>query len=300
MLRIGLRAHDYGAPAAPEALAERLAAHGAVSAQLALAKALVPPDAGFAPGSLSPGYARRVRDAFAASKVAIAVLGCYINPVHPDGGIRESQLRRFEEHLRFAADFDCRVVGTETGSCNADCSYHPATKSAATRDIFYASIDRLLNCAEKCGAIVAIEPVAHQHTIATIADAAALLAHFQSPALKIIFDPVNLIPISGFAAANNEGFAPSGTDGDTFAGTQAAFFAAAFAAFGESIVAIHAKDFRMAGGVKKGDLPACTGDLDYRALLAIINRRKPGIDILLENNNPAQVGRTIARLGELC
>ena len=281
MLRIGLRAHDYGAPATPEALAERLAAHGAVSAQLALAKALVPPDEGFAVGSLSPGYARRVRDAFAERKVAIAVLGCYINPVHPDAAIRESQLRRFEEHLRFAADFDCRVVGTETGSCNADCSYHPETKSAATRDVFYASIERLLNCAEKCGAIVAIEPVARQHTIATIADTEALLAHFRSPALKIIYDPVNLIPPEGVT------------------GTQADFFAASFAAFGDAIVAIHAKDFRMDGGVKKGDLPACTGELDYEALLAIIKCRKPGIDILLENNTPDQVSRSITRLNEL-
>ena len=102
MLQLGLRAHDYGKNVPPEKLAEILYQYRPDSIQLALAKALSD-----APsyGNFSPGYARKVRQTLEKSQISIAVLGCYINPVHPDADIRESQLRIFEDHLRFARDF---------------------------------------------------------------------------------------------------------------------------------------------------------------------------------------------------
>jgi sugar phosphate isomerase/epimerase len=270
MIRIGLRAHDYGKKQPPELVADTLAALKPASIQLALGKAFsdAPPD-----GGISPGYARAVRDSFAKRGIAIAVLGCYINPVHPDPDIREKMLRRFEEHLRYARDFDCPMVGTETGSRNSDCSYHPDTEKPETFDLLCASIDRLITCAEKCGSIVAVEAVADQHTIASIEKMTALLERFPSPALKVIYDPVNLIPVRGLPAS------------------QADFFNRAFDAFGDRIAAVHAKDFRMEQGRKSGALPALTGELDYPALLEIIERRKPGIDILLENGKPETIER---------
>jgi sugar phosphate isomerase/epimerase len=227
---------------------------------------------------LNPGYARAIRDIFNRRGISIAVLGCYINPVHPDAGEREKMLRRFEEHLRFARDFDCPVVGTETGSRNPDCSRHPDTQKPETFDILCASVERLLACAEKCGSIIGIEPVADQHTVSTIEKTAKLLERFPSPALKIIYDPVNLIPSSGLTE------------------TQERFFARAFDAFGGDIAVIHAKDFRMEGGKKSGPLPAGTGELDYPSLLALLARKKPGVDILLENGVPATAAAAITFL----
>jgi sugar phosphate isomerase/epimerase len=274
MLQIGLRAHDYG-KLPPEKLADALAVFKPASIQLALAKAFpdAPPD-----GGLNPGYARSVGRAFAERGIAIAVLGCYINPVHPDADARERALRRFEEHLSFARDFGCSIVGTETGSCNPDCSFHPDTEKAQTFDLLCSSIERLLNVAEKCASTVAVEAVADQHTVSSIEKMAKLLSIFPSPALKVIYDPVNLIPIAGLAEPQGQ------------------FFERAFAAFGERIVAIHSKDFRIQDGKKIGNLPTGTGDLDYKALMAIINRKKPRIDILLENNNPAEAVKSMAFL----
>jgi sugar phosphate isomerase/epimerase len=277
MLRIGLRAHDYGY-LPPEQLADALAVFKPASIQLALAKAF--PDAP-GPGALSPGYARSVRDALARRNITIAVLGCYINPVHPDPDARDKALRRFEEHLRFARDFDCPLVGTETGSRNPDCSWHPDTQKRQTFDLFCSSIERLLNTAEKCGSVVAVEPVAYQHTISSLELMAEVLERFPSPGLQVIFDPVNLLPLTGLEEE------------------QGRFFERVFDAFGERIAAVHAKDFRMENGKKKGDLPAGTGDLDYRALLSLLAKRKPGIDILLENNNPRQAAATILLLNSL-
>jgi sugar phosphate isomerase/epimerase len=246
-----------------------------VSIQLALAKAF--PDYPGA-GSFNPGYARRIRNIFNARNIAIAVLGCYINPVHPDPDLRDRQLHSFEEHLRFARDFGCPIVGTETGSRSPDTSYHPETKNAATFDLLCSSLERLIKTAEKCGSIVGIEAVSDQHTISSIEDMRRILDVFSSPALKVIYDPVNLVPSAGLSEA------------------QETFFNRAFDTFGSDIVAVHAKDFRMEGGVKCGVLPAGKGILDYTALLKILCEKKPGIDILLENTIPANVHETMAFL----
>jgi sugar phosphate isomerase/epimerase len=275
MLQIGLRAHDYGTNLSPEKLAEALVAFRPASVQLALAKSL---DCAPRPGGLNPGYARRIRKALEAKGICIAVLGCYINPVHPDPAAREAQLYRFEEHLRFARDFGCPMVATETGSCNGDCSFHPDTGKQETFDLLCRSLERLLAVAEKCGSIVAIEAVAGQHTVCSIPKMEQTLRRLASPALKVIYDPVNLIPENGLKEPQED------------------FFAQAFAAFGNDIAAIHAKDFCMEGGRKKGDLPAGTGELDYKALLKIVEMQKPGIDILLENSSPATCRQAMAFL----
>jgi len=281
MLQIGLRAHDYGQNVSVEELANILDEYKPSSIQLALSKSLAGAPK---PGALSAGFARLVRKALEERNIAIAVLGCYINPIHPDPAARERQLKLFEEHLRFARDFGCSMVGTETGSCSADCSFHPDTEKPQTFDIFCHSLERLVTTAALCGSICAIEPVADQHTISTIEKMDQVLRRFSSPALKVIYDPVNLLPNAGLPAES-----------------QKEFFTRAFDSFGNDIAAIHAKDFRMEpasqitssspSGVKKnGTLPAGTGEMDYPALLKLIGERKPGIDILLENTSP-QTGK---------
>ena len=121
-LTLGARAHDFGKLPVDQ-LAEKIAAKGLTSVQLALAKAIdgIVSDT----GGLSPGLATHVRDAFQRHGVRIAVLGCYVNLVHPDFAERSKLLARFKEHLRFARDFGCSVVATETASLNADWSPHP-------------------------------------------------------------------------------------------------------------------------------------------------------------------------------
>jgi sugar phosphate isomerase/epimerase len=274
MLQIGLRAHDYG-KLPPEQLADTLAVFSPASIQLALTKAF-PSSPG--PGALSPGYARRIRKVFDNRGIAIAVLGCYINPVHPDPVEREWMLRCFEEHLRFARDFGCPLVGTETGSCNPDCSWHPNTATEETFDLLCGSVERLVRTAEKCGSIIGLEAVADQHTISSVELMDKLLRRLASPALKVIYDPVNLIPAAGLTES------------------QEAFFTRAFDAFGEHIIAFHLKDFRLEAGKKQGSLPAGDGDLDYPALLRLIMTKKPDVDLLLENSIPDRVRETFAFL----
>ena len=277
-MQIGLRAHDYGTNLSPEELAEILSEYKPCGIQLALAKSFRDAPK---PDQITHGFARRVRKALEQKNISIAVLGCYINPVHPDIVIREKQLASFREHLRFVRDFGCPMVGTETGSCNGDCSYHPDTQKQETFDIFCRSLEGLVTTAEKCGSIVAIEAVADQHTICSVEKMEQVITRFASPALKIIYDPVNLIPAAGLLE------------------NQADFFTRAFNAFGKDIAAIHCKDFRMEAGQKIGTLPAGTGELDYPSLLRIIKERKPEIDLLLENSSPETGKEAMAFLTRL-
>jgi sugar phosphate isomerase/epimerase len=276
MIRIGLRAHDYGC-LPPAELARTIAAYNVESVQLALSKALSRPPAA---GSLSPGYARSMRKIFEENGIAIAVLGCYINPVHPDRDERERGLALFEEHLRFCRDFGCSLVGTETGSRNPDCSWHPDTKKRETFDLLCSSVERLLKTAEKCGSIVGIEGVADRHTLSSIELMRELIERFPSPALGVIYDPVNLIPDSGLPC------------------TQEEFFREALDILGDRIMAVHLKDFRMEGGKKTGNLPAGIGELDWPCLLTLLMEKKPGVDLLLENSNPVTGRECIAFLRE--
>lgn len=272
MLQFGLRAHDFGRHDT-QTLADLISRHGPASVQLAVSKALS--DAGSGDGTLSPGAARRIRDAFASRGIAISVLGCYINPVHPDKTAREKALRRFEEHLRFARDMGCSIVGTETGSLNADCSFHPLTQGSAAFETLIESVARLARVAERTGAIVGLEAVADQHTIGSVERMAEALRIVDSPALGVIWDPVNLIPAVGLGES------------------QEAFFTRALDALGDRIVAVHVKDFRMEAGKKGGAIPAGTGELDLHTLFRLLGAKKPWIDVLLENTEPATVDQTL-------
>ena len=287
MMRFGLRAHDFGKLPLTQ-LADTLSAYAPASIQLALAKALS--DTPSFPGALSPGYARRLAEAFSKKNIDIAVLGCYFNPIHPDPDAREAGLKRFEEHLRIVRDMGCSVVGTETGSCNADCSYHPDTNSPAAFDSLIKSLERLVRTAERFGAIVGIEAVAHQHTLSTIPKLVEALRRIDSPNLQVIYDPVNLLPYEGLPEIDGTILAVPSNN------AQRSFFRQAFDQFGDRIVVVHLKDFRYDQGRKIGDLPTLTGTLDTQGLLNLLVQRKPFVDILLENSDPSTAKTTLTTL----
>lgn len=273
MLQFGLRAHDMGRLPA-EMLADALAQHQIPSIQLALSKALPKPEP--INGSLSPGYARRLRRIFESRGIAISVLGCYINPVHPDPDRLDQELLRFEEHLRFAREFGCSIVGTETGFRSTDGSTHPDTGNKETLDLLCHSLERLLRTAEAGSAMIGIEAVAQKHTVSSIEKLGALLKRLDSPNLGVIYDPVNLIPSEGLSEP------------------QETFFQRAMDTFGSRILAVHAKDFRMEARYKSKTLPAGSGELDYPSLFRLLNQYKPWVDVLLEDCSPSSVGPALA------
>lgn len=270
-MNLGVRAHDFGQLPVDE-LADRIAAHGLTCIQLAPAKAL----AGCEPGApLTPDFARAVRTAFARRGIRIAVLGCYINLGDRDDALRRPQLERFKDHLRVARDFDCDVVGTETGSLNSDFSRHPDNTGEAAFQIVLASVRELVREAERCGAVVGIEGV-ERYVISSPARLRRLLDEVASPHAQVIFDPVNLL-----SAANH--------------GAQDEIVAESLSLLGERIRIIHAKDFTLHGGAFE-ERPAGQGQFHYAPLLRWLKARRPALPVLLENTAPATIADTVAFL----
>lgn len=260
MMRIGVRAHDFGKLTAEE-LAGRIAAKGLSCVQLALSKAIAGLD--LKPGDMNPGLAFQIGRAFHRHGIQIAVLGCYVNPIHPDPATRGVLLGLFKEHLRFARDFGCGLVALETGSINADYSFHPDNHGERAFQMFLASIAGLVEEAEKFGVLVGIEGVT-THVVYSPARMRRILDAMGSNNLQVVFDPVNLLSADNYQ--DQEGIMKE-----------------AFDLYGDRIVVIHAKDFVIEGRAFKA-VRAGRGRLDYELLLGMI-KRKPYISVLLEETS---------------
>ena len=258
MMRIGVRAHDFGRMS-PDELASRIAAKGLTCVQLALNKAIAGLD--LQAGDMTPGLAFHVGQAFQRNGVQIAVLGCYINPIHPDPAVRKGLLAFCKDHIRYSRDFGCGLVGLETGSLNADYSPHPDNQGEAAFQQMLASISELVQEAQRFGVVVGIEAVT-SHTVSTPARMRRLLDTICSNNLQVIFDPVNLISLENHR-------------------DQDRIIRESFDLFGDRIAVIHAKDFTIHDGAYR-QVRTGLGRLNYRLLMDLISRRKPGISILLE------------------
>ena len=272
-VRIGVRAHDFGRLPAGD-LAAKIAAKHLDCTQLAPGKAIAGLD--LKPGILSPGLAFEIGQPFRTHGVQIAVLGCYVNPIHPDPVTRESLLSLFKEHVRYARDFGNGLVALETGSVNADYLPHPENHSEAAFQQSLSSIAELVAEAETFGVIVGVEPVA-SHAVSTPRKMRRMLDEVGSNNLQVVFDPVNLLSPDNYHE-------------------QERVIGESIQLFGDRIVIIHAKDFV----VEKGLLTfarAGLGKLRHDLVMKFAVEQKPGVSIILEDTNEetAQESRDFLR-----
>ncbi len=267
-MRIGIRAHDFGKLPAGE-LAARIAAQGLCCVQLAVNKALAGMNLVPGRGDLNPGLAWEIGRTFAAQGVQIAVLGCYINLSHPDPAAKAPLLAYFKEHLRYARDFGCGIVATETGSLNADQSFHPGNRGEEAFKALVPVVADLVAEAERFGVVLGIEGVT-SHVLHSPARIRRLLDEVGSNNLQVVFDPVNLLSLENYKEQDR-------------------VMKESLDLFGERIAVIHAKDFVVADGkmlqVRAGG--GGRGELHDAVLLRWLMERKPGISILLEEANEA-------------
>jgi L-ribulose-5-phosphate 3-epimerase len=266
---IGLRAHDFGKLPVGE-LADKIQKSNISYIQLALPKAIAGIDD--LHGSLNPGLASYLREVFYKRGIKISVLGCYLNYVHPDLEQRRKNIKIFKEHIRFARDFGCSVVGTETGSMNADYSFSFENETDKAIRIFYESLKELVEEAEKFGVFVGIEAVT-THVISTPIKMKHIIDEIKSNNLQVILDPVNLLNIENYQK-------------------QEQVMKESFDLFGDKIVIIHAKDFKTENG-KFIQVAPGRGMLNYELLCSLIKEKKPHIEILMEEVNESTVSESI-------
>jgi len=228
--------------------------------------------------SITPGMARYVRDIFSKHDINISILGCYINLANPDDEELKCLLDTFKEHIRFARDFGCSIVGTETGALNKEYVYTPQNNTEEAFQRTLSSIKILVAEAEKFGVMVGIEGVC-KHVINTPERMKRILDNVKSNNLQVIFDPVNLINENNYDKQDD-------------------LIRKSFELFGDRIVAIHAKDYVYEDGEIK--LAAIgKGQFNYPLLLSLIKEKKPYIDVLLESTTPEDIDEGIIYLTKI-
>ncbi|MBT2785203.1 MULTISPECIES: sugar phosphate isomerase/epimerase [unclassified Halomonas] len=266
-MNIGIRAHDLPMQSL-ENLVNDLSYRNLNTVQLALNKSF---NIKTEPGFLTPGLANHISNAFRQANIQIAVLGCYVNIIHPDINQRRQALERFKEHLRYVRDFGCSIVGTETGSINVDIIYTEENFAEAPFLAMVESVKELVAEAEKFGVIVGIEPGVN-HPLHSPEKVSRLLTEVNSNNLQIIFDPVNFLTSDNYLDQNN-------------------ILQEAIDSWGDRVAVLHAKDFI----VEKGSLrfvPLGQGWMDYDHIFEKLVSRKPHMNIIMDEIDQDDIERS--------
>jgi sugar phosphate isomerase/epimerase len=240
VFNFGVRGHDITGVSDPDQLGLRLERLGIKNVQLALNKSF--PDLLSGEHEINPGMGNYISRTLLKYSVRIAILGCYINMIHPKLAKREEALRRFEAYVRNAKYFDCSIVASETGSCDTNFNYTEKNFSEEKFLESEESIRRLVKVGEKENVVVAIEPNV-MNPIHDVETAIRVFNDISSPNLGIIVDPMSLVTAD---------LVPQ----------QLQIVTDMFKSLGDHVVALHLKDFIIENGnvvpttFGKGLLPA--------------------------------------------
>ena len=264
MLRLGIRGHDM--EKVPfEQLVENISKKGFCCTQLALKKAIS--EFNVSREAMTPGMARYIKKVFAKNDVDVAVLGCYLNLGNPDPDQLREITKNYEAHIRFASLLGCGMVGTETGAVNTEYKYEEANHSEEALEIFINNLRPVVEYAEKMGVIMAVEPV-YKHIMCDIKRTRKVLDAINSPNLRVIFDPVNVMSLDNYQ-------------------NQDEIIKEAFELLGEEIAVLHIKDFTIKDGqIVSRPLTVGEGMLNIPLVMKLVKEHKPFMHVLLEDSIP--------------
>ncbi len=260
-MNIGIRMHD----AAPGTLFERagfIREQGFSCVHLALSKTIDPKL--MEPAAATPGLAAQVKRDL--GDIDLAVLGCYLNLTHPDENAYRDILKRYRAHIQLARWMNAGCVGTETGNPNAGYTYDPArSHTPEALEMFIRRVAPVVECAEKFGVTLAIEPV-YTHIVHDGKAARKVLDAIRSDNLKIILDPVNLLHTDNVERRDD-------------------VIREAIDLLGEDVVIIHMKDYqRTENGL--ASMACGLGEMNYADILRFAKYQKPFIQMTLEDTKP--------------
>ncbi|UYG00774.1 sugar phosphate isomerase/epimerase family protein [Halomonas sp. GD1P12] len=273
-MNIGIRAHDLPKQTLSDLVSD-LSSRQINTVQLALGKSFdLTPETGF----ITPGLANHIQTAFSKKGLRISVLGCYVNIIHPDQQKRQRALTLFKEHLKYARDFGCSIVGTETGNVNAEIVYTEENFTEKAFADMVESVKELVLEAENFGVIVGIEPGVN-HPLHSVDKVRRLVNAVPSNNLQIIFDPVNLLTSDNYH-------------------NQREILSSAISEWGDKVAVIHAKDFVVEDDRLKF-APLGKGLLDYQLIFEQLIDKKPYIDIIMDEIHAKDIEASLAFIESL-
>ena len=165
--------------------------------------------------------------------IPVEVINGTFNMAHPDRGIREEGIRRFEILCRAAKELGAKYISLCSGTRNADhlWSPHPDNDTQEAWNDMLDTVSRCTKIAEEYGITLAVESEA-SNIISTPERARRLMDTIGSPNLKMILDCANLFHAG---EAHKENVCKT--------------LEHACALYGDDIVLAHGKDIREGDGI---------------------------------------------------
>lgn len=192
-MKILVRAHDLGKDS-PEALAKKVKAIGFDGVQLVLYKAIE--GATGSAHSIDNNLILETAKAFKDEGLEVGMLGAYFNPVHSNKELVKDNIERFKEYLGYSSLFNCKYVGSETGSYNDDkWTYNPLNRldEALNEDI--KTFNELASVAKNENSNLAIEG-AYGHCMYTPKRLKQLIDSIDNGHVFVTVDIFNYLAIS--------------------------------------------------------------------------------------------------------
>jgi len=188
-MRIGIFAKTFRRPAIEE-LFQAIAGHGIRSVQFNMSCAGLDP----LPADVPPELVQQITGAAERAAVELAAISGTFNMAHPDPAVRRDGLMKFEILCEAAARLCIPVVTLCTGTRDPVnmWKWHPENDSKAAWEDMVQSIGSALGAAEKYHLCLAFEPES-ENVVNSACRARQLLDELQSPRLRIVIDPANLV-----------------------------------------------------------------------------------------------------------
>lgn len=290
MDRIGFRAHDFGIFDSIDELGSTIEGFRKESwVHFAIQRCLASPRPW---REWDEEYISGVSSSLKRHGVNIAIVGCSINPIHPDEDIRKEEIERYIKAMSLHKAFSCPYIGTETGSANGTKGrYCITTAEESNMDMLFQSLDRMIDAAERYDGYVAIECGAHSHALSTLKRAERCIRRYEdTDRLRFILDPINLIPFQGIEEEDGVSILHPTKE------AQRAFYMPVIEIIGPRAAAIHMKDFTLnpENGAKIGSLTAFTGSFDWSGFISEYRKRGNDVPWLLENLRPEILSETMS------
>lgn len=266
MIQFGMRVHDICGKGTVTEVLDKVQDLGIKYIQLAMSKSFSEVDTSV--GHYNAGLGDYVGAECIKRDIHVSILGCYINPAHPDEEKRMLEVQRFIEHLKYSKRMGADMVGTETGRAHPDMKIVPETYTEENYQRVLDSFKRIRDAAEKLGVMVGVEGV-FNHTLHSPEMMRRFLDDIDSVNFDVILDSVNLIKPEYEKD-------PAG---------QNAIIKKAFDLYGDRITTLHLKDGVFEDNDQRFRHPG-EGFFNYEELMRQVSIRKPYIVGTLENSTP--------------
>ena len=242
-MRLGIFAKTFARPRLEEVF-DAVGEHQLACVQFNMSCAGLPTLPDDIPNSLTTS----IHQASMSRGIEIAAVSGTYNTIHPDIKVRQRGLRQLRILASACRDMGTSVITVCTGTRNPEnmWRWHPDNNSSQAWSDLLSSLEAALKIAEEEQVTLAFEPE-RANVVNTAVKGCALLNSMQSPHLKVVIDPANLI-----------------SSGDK--GQMGHVLNEAFDLLGEYIVIAHAKD----RGMDDSFQPAGEGMLDYDLYMQLL------------------------------